>query len=451
MWIQQISIKNLWKKGNIVWDLKKDVNILVGINGSGKSTLLNLVYEALQPEISEAAKKKYFSLISELVIRFTDDTFVIVDSSGERFPVNIDPLKLNIARINTFDIANSLDELIGGSQLQFEIYQKNKYKALNQILKGQNAIPTNETMTELFGSRKLLIDTLNLLFGSTGKSFSEDNFSFKLTDQEYELSYKQLSSGEKQIFYILLQTLLQDNKPSILLLDEPEISLHIEWQKNLIDSIRKLNNQCQVVAVTHSSNMFFKGWLDHKLNIEDIRQTSSSNVLEKTPLKSRLMMFKDEFQRIMDKNNAPTFKKLNDVNAMLHRTFFVLTLEDCKKILKMMRDSGLQPDHFAFTTLISKVPDLASAKVLLKDMKSKKIIPNGVTYVNIMKKSESFGDAMEVFDLMRTDKMEPAIQHFSVLLGKADHSEMVRKVEELRSLYGVPTNDIYVNKLHIKK
>jgi ABC-type cobalamin/Fe3+-siderophores transport system ATPase subunit len=450
MWIQQISIKNLWKKGNIKWDLKTDVNVLVGNNGSGKSTLLNLVYEALQPEISEAAKKKYFSLIGELAIRFTDDTFIVVDSSGERFPINIDTLKLNIARINTFDISNSLDDLIGASQLQFEIYQKNKYKSLNSILE-QNTIPTNETMTALFGPRKSFIDKLNYLFSPSSKKFSEDSFSFKLIGQEYELSYKQLSSGEKQIFYILLQALLQDNKPSVLLLDEPEISLHIEWQRGLIESIRELNPHCQVVAVTHSSNMFFRSWLDHKLNIEDIRQTTSNSIVEKISIKSRLMTFKDEFQRIIDKSTAPNFKKLNDVNSMLHRTFFILTLQDCKSFLKTMRDAGLQPDHFAYTTLISKVPDLASAKVLLKDMKSKKIIPNGVTYVNIMKKSESFGDAMEVFDLMRTDKIEPAIQHFSVLLGKADHSEMVRKVEELRSLYGVPTNDIYVNKLHIKK
>jgi pentatricopeptide repeat protein len=449
MHIKQVYIKNLWQKGDIVWNLRDDVNILVGINGSGKSTIMNLVYEALQLEISEDAKKRYFSLISEFIVHFSDDTFVMVDSSGERFPNNIEHFKLNISKISTFDASNSLDEMISDLQLKFEIYQKNKYKKLEESIKGRNQIPSNEYMKELFGARKLFIDTLDNLFKESNKAFSEDNFTFKLSNQEHELTHAQLSSGEKQIFYILLQALLQDGKPSILLLDEPEISLHIDWQRDLINHIRELNGNCQIIAVTHSSNMYFRGWLENKLNIEEIRH-AKLNGRVKVNIESKLTKFATEFKKLT-KSNISNEKQLNDINSMLHRNFYMLSLDECKSILKTMSDSEIKPDHFTYTTLISKVTNSADALQLLDTMKSKKIIPNAVTYVNILKKTDSFEEAMKVFDLMRKDKIEPAIQHFSALLGKADNSEVVQQVEELRALYGIPTNDIYANKLRIKK
>jgi len=450
MVIKQILIKNLWQKGNIVWDLKEDVNVLVGINGSGKSTILSLVYEALQPEISEEAKKRFFSLITELTILFSDDSFVIVDSSGERFPSKIDHLKLNINRISTFDIANSLDDLIADLQLEFEIYQKNQYKKFEEALKVPGVLPDGEAVVEIFGRRKVFIDTINQLFQETGKSFSEDDFVFQLENQQYKLTHRQLSSGEKQIFYILLQTLIQDGQPSVLLLDEPEISLHhIEWQRDLIYHIRQLNPQCQVIAVTHSSNMYFRGWPDHKLNIEEIRHARLNGQL-KIDIEPRLTRFAEEFKRITREPKANN-RALNDVNAMLHRSFFILSFNECKSILKTLTDAGFAPDHFTYTTLISKTTSQADALKLLHEMKKRKITPNAVTYVNILKKTETFDDAMNVFDLMRNDHVEPAIQHFSALLGKADNPEIVDRVEELRSLYGVPANDIYANKLRIKK
>ena len=40
---------------------------------------------------------------------------------------------------------------------------------------------------------------------------------------------------------ILLTVLVQDNQPFALFMDEPEISLHVEWQQRLISLIRSLN------------------------------------------------------------------------------------------------------------------------------------------------------------------------------------------------------------------
>ncbi len=61
-----------------------------------------------------------------------------------------------------------------------------------------------------------------------------------------------LSSGEKQLIVLFAEALLQKNKQNIYITDEPELSLHISWQKKIIPSIIKLNPNSQIIVATHS-------------------------------------------------------------------------------------------------------------------------------------------------------------------------------------------------------
>ena len=72
------------------------------------------------------------------------------------------------------------------------------------------------------------------------------------TGKEKALDVRSLSSGEKQLLILLTETLLQQSQPYIFIADEPELSLHIEWQRNLINSIRNLNPHAQIVFATHA-------------------------------------------------------------------------------------------------------------------------------------------------------------------------------------------------------
>ena len=78
-----------------------------------------------------------------------------------------------------------------------------------------------------------------------------------------------LSSGEKQLLILLIETLLQKNQFFIFLADEPEISLHIEWQEKIISSIRKLNSSSQIIVATHSPEIA-GGWKPNLIDMEDI-------------------------------------------------------------------------------------------------------------------------------------------------------------------------------------
>jgi len=43
-------------------------------------------------------------------------------------------------------------------------------------------------------------------------------------------------------------------------MDEPEISLNIEWQETLLENIEKLNPSCQIIMTTHSPGILLNGW-----------------------------------------------------------------------------------------------------------------------------------------------------------------------------------------------
>ncbi|MFD3458411.1 AAA family ATPase [Nocardia fluminea] len=59
-----------------------------------------------------------------------------------------------------------------------------------------------------------------------------------------------LSSGEKQVLLILLETLTA--KEDVVIIDEPELSMHVDWQNELVSSMRAVNSEAQLILATHS-------------------------------------------------------------------------------------------------------------------------------------------------------------------------------------------------------
>ena len=79
-----------------------------------------------------------------------------------------------------------------------------------------------------------------------------------------------LSSGEKQLLVILMTVMLEDGNSTTLFMDEPEVSLHMEWQQTLIEKIRRLNPKVQIILSTHSPAIIMNGWMDKVTEVTDI-------------------------------------------------------------------------------------------------------------------------------------------------------------------------------------
>jgi len=116
------------------------------------------------------------------------------------------------------------------------------------------------------------IEQINTLFSDSKKRLDIDKNNAIIFRNNHDkfFSVYELSSGEKQMLIILLNVLLQENQPSIILMDEPEISLHLAWQLDLIDIIQSLNDNCQLIIVTHAAGVFNKGWKDKITKMENI-------------------------------------------------------------------------------------------------------------------------------------------------------------------------------------
>jgi len=75
------------------------------------------------------------------------------------------------------------------------------------------------------------------------------------TISDKSLKIYELSSGEKQLFIILGEALLQKDSEWTYIADEPELSLHVDWQEVLVDNLRTLNPNSQVIFATHSPDI----------------------------------------------------------------------------------------------------------------------------------------------------------------------------------------------------
>ncbi len=78
----------------------------------------------------------------------------------------------------------------------------------------------------------------------------------KITTQSgKDLPVHHLSSGEKQLIIVLGEALLQEKQPWVYIADEPELSLHVRWQESLVENLRAINPNAQIIFATHSPDV----------------------------------------------------------------------------------------------------------------------------------------------------------------------------------------------------
>jgi len=268
-YIQRIEINGFWGQHQIVWEnLNPDVNILVGINGSGKTTLLKAINAVFFLD-----RKKLQGLgINQTIIVGNDFRFEI-NSSLTSYNSDSD---FEHQVISTFDVPISNKSKLKQEEspltlelrnliLQTGSNSFNDYR-LKATFSPEKAFEVNERIKKLFKQ-------INDLFKSTGKSiYIDPTNKIAFTNIDSTIQLEQLSAGEKQLLLILMKVFLMENKPAILLMDEPEISLHISWQQDLIKILRELNPNCQLIIATHSPSIFGKGWGDKITFMENLFQ-----------------------------------------------------------------------------------------------------------------------------------------------------------------------------------
>lgn len=266
-YIKSIEIDSLWaNRKHIYWELRPDVNILSGSNGMGKSTVINRSARHL-----DIMREGRLTANPEngVHIKFypEDATSIMFDviSSIDRPILRGDLLD----KIPGAEIRTELDWQLYNLQRRYLNYQVNIGNRIIALLTSGKA-EDQQAAAELTKPKKLFQDLVDELFTATAKTINRTSNEIFFEQYGETISPYMLSSGEKQILVIMLTALVQENKHCVMLMDEPEISLHIEWQQRLVNIIRTLNPNVQIILCTHSPAIIMDGWADAVIEMEEI-------------------------------------------------------------------------------------------------------------------------------------------------------------------------------------
>ena len=298
MRIKDFSIDNLYHEYAFSHMLDEHVNIIVGNNGTFKTTLLRLLRHAIAYEMNGQFFQSHLTKINfkdDLAMEYVEfENMLTRNADGDEILANTsswtpmiggkeisatDYRKLvKLDFVSTFDVKGDskssqdsyLDIRLEKLQSDYGYYLNGLLKKFTGNLKAQGNV-TKEDYNKIYARKILFENLVNEAFKETGKVI--DNEADKLRfiiDDKYSIPADKLSSGEKQLLIILLTALLEDGQEYIMMMDEPEISLHISWQYELLNWILELNPNVQLVLTTHSPSIFSDGWGEKAIYMEDI-------------------------------------------------------------------------------------------------------------------------------------------------------------------------------------
>jgi predicted ATP-binding protein involved in virulence len=269
-YIKRIEIDSLWSgKKHIVWELNPQVNILSGINGQGKSTIINKVVKGLSQGgefPSHMLKGVKIDVEPEDAKWIRYDMIRSLDSSLSQVITDEDGAMRQVLPVIKGGGGSLLDIQLYGLQRKYLDYQVNIGNRIIAELQQGNT----DAAQQLSQKKTRFQDIIDELFHDTGKTIVRTENEIRFSQIGEVIGPYQLSSGEKQMLAILLTVLVEDEQPYVLFMDEPEVSLHIEWQKRLIDLCLELNPNVQIILTTHSPAVVMNGWIDSVTEVSDI-------------------------------------------------------------------------------------------------------------------------------------------------------------------------------------
>ena len=141
--------------------------------------------------------------------------------------------------------------------------QESKIDVVQAIL-----TPYIETLNNKMMALNNLMEILSYMLESLSDYLHEKTISFSVADgfsiqhvkNGENVSFECLSSGEKQLLILFSKVIRNSSKCSFIIIDEPEISLNIKWQRMLMNTLNYFvsGNHAQFIIATHSFEILSK-------------------------------------------------------------------------------------------------------------------------------------------------------------------------------------------------
>ena len=124
-----------------------------------------------------------------------------------------------------------------------------------EMANDQEDTPMQEIRTAVFKEINEIFEILDLDIKISGISKNAKSIPIFTNSSGDKFDINELSSGEKQLFLRTLAIRMLNPENSIILIDEPELSLHPKWQQRIVDVYRKIGKNNQIIIATHSPHI----------------------------------------------------------------------------------------------------------------------------------------------------------------------------------------------------
>ena len=293
-----------------------DMNVLTGLNGSGKTTLLKLLWYLTSGNLHRIISEILFTSINietswfnlsmeqtpegvvKLEWKFTDKSqWETLDLDLKSPEGNLVKLNERIAevvpgslffptfrRIEEGYISEPADENLQRAIAEFSDARSikrhkfiatmatgdispllmQKHEELNKLQKQQDTFEEKDTKDKL-GTRFLLLqDIVKDIYTDYEVINISEVISFD-GDGQWTISAEYLSSGEKQLLGFLCHNAFSDD--AVMFLDEPELSLHTDYQRIILQLLVAQGSEKQFFVATHSP-FIYANYSHKEINLE---------------------------------------------------------------------------------------------------------------------------------------------------------------------------------------
>ena len=210
-------------------------------------------FDNIKTTIKNSALNLFSKVTGEILTQFVEGIEITQEM---RDSIQPDTLNIVLSRVGENNISrsdrNKIEKLVSSGEINSDeqysqlVYFLSKLVGLyeQQKEKDDSINQFSRICNEYLNKKRIVYDEANV------------DISIIQTRNKNPIDIKNLSSGEKQIISLFSRIYLESSEDFILLFDEPELSLSIEWQKLLLPDILKSGKCKLLLAVTHSPFIF---------------------------------------------------------------------------------------------------------------------------------------------------------------------------------------------------
>ena len=337
-------------------DKPLDLVVLAGSNGSGKTRVLESILKYFQDHLNykqnnieagifyEEKEKNCISNVQDFFYRLESFSYCEANDPLREKHIEIKnkldilpkviyvPTEINFQKMNTASTTLVQEYKfinIVNTNLIKDIPSYIATKMISAMLKNKNE-KVGDVQKKVFDEINEIFEILDIDVKAEDISQDGKNMPIFENSSGDKFDINELSSGEKQLFLRTLAIKMLNPENSVILIDEPELSLHPKWQQRIVDVYRKIGKNNQIIIATHSPHILGSV---RKENIMLLDKNEDGKIVVRTG---------DE---LYDSYGQPTERILEDIMG-LKTTRNQEIFDRLKKIREIVNENKYETDEF---------------------------------------------------------------------------------------------------------